>query len=324
MNPTVSVIIPTRHRPEQLKAAVQSALAQDMGTGDSLEVIVVQDGSDQPTEFALRAIDDRRLRVIVLSAKRGHASARNAGIARASGAWCAFLDDDDRWLPSKLSIQLDTARRLVREGVEYPVLGCVMYVKAGGAAMQWPTRFPKSSENIGDYLYARAGWRSVFSGYTIMQTSMLMVPTELAQRVPFRGGMRRHADPDWLMRLQSTDGVRFVIPDTLEPQAIWNLGGDGRVSASGDWRYSLVWVRRHAQQMSTRAIAGFLSGPASHIASQVRSRSERRRAFGVLFQEMLEAGDPCVWDLAAMAIKYARIHHWRQKSPRMIRRGSVL
>ena len=314
MTATVSVIIPTRGRPKQVCNAVASALDQRLPSGESVEVIVVQDGPDSKTTEALNTIRSDCLRIVSLPCQRGHATARNVGNREASGEWCAFLDDDDTWMPGKLATQLDLARRLVADGALYTVGGCVVLAVTEQAEMQWPSRGPEHGEDIGSYLYTRKGWRSVLSGHTLLQTSMVLLPTVLATRVPFRGGMRRHADPDWFLRLQGVEGVRFAIPMEAGPLARWNLGGIHRVSASGDWRYSLVWARRHARELGPGAVAGFLSGPAAHIASAMPNGSARRRAFKVLLREMFEVGEPGFWDLLALVVKYTRMQSWRPHS----------
>ncbi len=311
MMPTVSVIIPTRGRPKQVCEAVASALDQRMPEGESVEVVVVQDGTDPETTEALNAFQSERLRVLLLPRQRGHATARNEGIRQAHGQWCAFLDDDDTWMPAKLAKQLEVAKQLVDDGVMHPVVGCVVLAVTEQREMQWPSRAPVLGEEIGSYLYTRRGWRSILSGHTLMQTSMVMLPTALAKSISFRGGMRRHADPDWFLRLQLAEGVRYVIPMEEGPLARWNLCGSHRVSASGDWRYSLVWARRHANELGPRAVAGFISGPAAHIASGIPGGPARRRAFRVLLREMYELGEPSFWDLMAFAVKYTRLQSWR-------------
>lgn len=322
MTPTVSVIIPTRGRPRQVCEAVRSVLNQRLPERESVEVIVVQDGPDSETTGALNRIESGHLRVVSLAARRGHATARNVGIGEARGEWCAFLDDDDTWMPDKLTKQLDVARNIVEGGDRYPVVGCVVLAVTRDAEMSWPSRAPEPGEEIGGYLYARRGWRSVLSGHTLMQTSMVLLPTELAKRVCFRGGMRRHADPDWFLRLSLVEGVRFVIPIEAGPLARWNLGGENRVSSSGDWRYSQVWARRHANELGPRAVAGFLSGPAAHIASGIPGGSARRRAFAALLREMFDLGEPGFWDLLALAVKYTRLQDKRPRSSRATSGGA--
>ena len=105
--PEVSVVIPTRNRARLLSNTLRSALEQ---RDVELEVIVVDDGSDDETPAVLVGVDDPRLRVVRLERARGPNGARNAGIEAAVGEWIAFLDDDDLWAPAKLRRQLDAAR----------------------------------------------------------------------------------------------------------------------------------------------------------------------------------------------------------------------
>jgi len=101
--PAVSVIIPTRNRAAFLEAAVASVRQQ---TFRDWELIVVDDGSRDGTGEVVRRLSDRRVRALRFEASRGAAAARNAGLSRATGAFVAFLDDDDEWLPSKLERQI--------------------------------------------------------------------------------------------------------------------------------------------------------------------------------------------------------------------------
>lgn len=93
--PRFTVVIPTHDRAALLPFAVRSALDQSV---TELEVIIVDDGSTDatPTACAALAASDGRIRVLTQE-NRGLAAARNAGLARARGAWVAFLDDDDLW-----------------------------------------------------------------------------------------------------------------------------------------------------------------------------------------------------------------------------------
>jgi glycosyltransferase involved in cell wall biosynthesis len=94
-----SVIITTFNRAAIVTRAVESVLSQE---GVELELIVVDDGSTDWTPMVLNEIIDPR--VITLRRENGGLSAaRNTGIARASGDWIAFLDDDDIALPGWLA-----------------------------------------------------------------------------------------------------------------------------------------------------------------------------------------------------------------------------
>jgi GT2 family glycosyltransferase len=87
----ISVVIGTRDRPDDVRRCVRSVLASAY---DDLEVFVVDNA---PTTAATRDVvasfGDARLHY-VLEARPGVSRARNAGLALASGAVVAFVDDD--------------------------------------------------------------------------------------------------------------------------------------------------------------------------------------------------------------------------------------
>ena len=95
--PTVSVIVPTYERRSYVCRAVHSVFAQRY---TDWELIVVDDGSTDGTEEALRSFGPR-LRYL-WQENRGVSAARNAGLRLARGEIVAFLDSDDRWLPDHL------------------------------------------------------------------------------------------------------------------------------------------------------------------------------------------------------------------------------
>jgi glycosyltransferase involved in cell wall biosynthesis len=102
--PTVSVAVATRDRPELLRRAVTAILAQTYpGT---VECVVVFDQSDPDLPWG----DPGPARRLVLARNDrtpGLAGARNSGAARATGELLAFCDDDDEWLPEKLTRQVE-------------------------------------------------------------------------------------------------------------------------------------------------------------------------------------------------------------------------
>jgi len=103
--PQVSVIIPTHNRAEWLPGAVDSVLSQSFS---DLEIIVVDDGSEDDTPSAL---GERMDRVRYLRQEHaGVAAARNLGMAAARGEFLAFLDSDDRFAPGKIKAQVEFMR----------------------------------------------------------------------------------------------------------------------------------------------------------------------------------------------------------------------
>jgi glycosyltransferase involved in cell wall biosynthesis len=93
--PRVSVVLPTRDRPQHVPACVASILA----CAGRFELLVVDQSADPATGDALKPYTaDPRLRY-VRSADVGVSTARNTGIGLATGALIAFTDDDCRVAP---------------------------------------------------------------------------------------------------------------------------------------------------------------------------------------------------------------------------------
>src|SRR5215510_13638387 len=99
--PLVSVVIPIYNGERFLRESLESVLAQ---TFQDYEIVCVDDGS-MDGSCALLKQYGARVRVIQL-ANAGQSAARNVGVRQASGGFVAFLDQDDRWYPSKLAQQV--------------------------------------------------------------------------------------------------------------------------------------------------------------------------------------------------------------------------
>jgi glycosyltransferase involved in cell wall biosynthesis len=98
---SVSVIIPTYNCAAFLAEAIRSVLAQ---THRAAEIIVVDDGSADDTATVVAGLG--AVITYLRQENAGAAAARNAGLARATGDYIAFLDADDYWAPDKLATQL--------------------------------------------------------------------------------------------------------------------------------------------------------------------------------------------------------------------------
>jgi glycosyltransferase involved in cell wall biosynthesis len=98
-SPLVSVIVPCYNRTELVKDALRSVAEP----GLEVEILVVDDGSTEDVRGALAGLGSavRYLR----TEHGGAAHARNAGMRAARGAYVAFLDSDDVYLPGKLGLQ---------------------------------------------------------------------------------------------------------------------------------------------------------------------------------------------------------------------------
>jgi glycosyltransferase involved in cell wall biosynthesis len=102
-SPLVSVIIPAYNQGHYLGKAIQSVLDQ---TYPSFEVLVVDDGSTDDTAVVTRQFADARVRYIYKD-NGGLSSARNTGVRNSSGEFLTYLDSDDLFLPTKLSLLVE-------------------------------------------------------------------------------------------------------------------------------------------------------------------------------------------------------------------------
>lgn len=89
-----SIVIPTFHRPDLLRAAIASCYAQTLEQDQKLEIIIVDNSSDGDAATVCRSLDRGHLRY-VHEPRPGLAFARNRGIEEATGDYLAFLDDDE-------------------------------------------------------------------------------------------------------------------------------------------------------------------------------------------------------------------------------------
>ena len=102
------MIVPTRQRPELLHRALVSILGQDYD--GAIEVVVVFD-QEEPVDPGIHVGERRSIRVMRNERRPGLAGARNSGILAATGDYVAYCDDDDEWLPAKISRQIEASRR---------------------------------------------------------------------------------------------------------------------------------------------------------------------------------------------------------------------
>ena len=113
----VSTIIPVFNRPDMLREAVASVLAQ---TYRPIEVILVDDGSTDstPTICAELAVAHPEV-VATKTPNGGPGRAREAGRQLAQGEFIQYLDSDDLLHPQKFARQVDALRAVPEAGVAY-------------------------------------------------------------------------------------------------------------------------------------------------------------------------------------------------------------
>lgn len=287
----MSAVIPTRSRPHLLKRALASVGAQ---TYADLEVVVVVDGRDPASEALLEAWSDRPLTMVVNERPLGGGEARNAGVRAARGAWIAFLDDDDEWLPHKLERQL---RDLAPHAQDRVVGLSQLITRSPRADFIGPKQAPRAGEPLSEYLFVRSGW---FKGGGRVQTSTLIVPRHVMLEVPFDSALPRYQETDWILRAAHA-GAHLIM--TMEPLSIWYVeearSGITR-SYAGDWQFALEWIRERRHLMTPRAYVSLVLIRVGGLAAA----SHDVRGLWAAWREARRIGRPSARDVSIVLGKW--------------------
>ncbi|MEJ1968160.1 MAG: glycosyltransferase family 2 protein [Rhizomicrobium sp.] len=235
--PFFSVVIPVFNRAATLGAALRSVLAQ---TEQDFEIVVVDDGSTDDPMAVVDALGDPRTRCIA-QANRGGGAARNTGIDAAKGAFIAFLDSDDVFLPGHLA-----ALRALLSGTANTAGYARMIVDRGdGRQILKPPRAIAPGEEMAHYLLCDRGF---------VPTITLAVPAALARRVRYHENLREAEDTDFAVRL-SLEGCRFLVAEV--PGAVWMDHYDpARQSAGRSGERLALWLETMRPRISRQAYLG--------------------------------------------------------------------
>ena len=187
----VSVCIPTRNQAPFLRAAIESALAQDL---PGLEVLVHDDASTDATPQVLAAVRDPRLRVVRHDRPLGVAANRNACLSDARGRYIAWLDSDDTYLPGSLAPRVALLDAHPRVGLVHA--GFHVMDETGRALRDWPA--PADADTIQP---GPVAFRELITS-NLITTSTVVVRRSAHQR---SGGFSTRLGPsssDWHMWLR--------------------------------------------------------------------------------------------------------------------------
>jgi glycosyltransferase involved in cell wall biosynthesis len=143
--PLVTVVVPTYDRLPLLLQAIDSVRAQ---TYPRWELVVADDGSRDGTARHVASLADPRVRVVALPHTGHPGRVRNAGWRAGTGAYVAFLDSDDLWLPEKLAAQVDALR---------------------GSAARWSYTAYEAMDEAGRTVPLRSGTAEARSGWVLRE-----------------------------------------------------------------------------------------------------------------------------------------------------------
>lgn len=209
--PLVSVIIPTYKRPVFLDRAIDSVLCQ---TYTNIEVVVVDDNNPETDarkkteEIMSKYSSNPKVKYIQHECNKNGSAARNTGARNSTGKFIAFLDDDDIYLPNKITSQV---ARLQSLSNDWGFCYSKYYTKRGGDA-----KVLADERREGDlFLLALKQELCVNAG------SNLLIRREAFDAISgFDESFKRNQDHEFLVRLLQKYKIAYVD----EPGLVYSVG----------------------------------------------------------------------------------------------------
>lgn len=215
MTPALSIIIPTRNRPQILRRCLDHCERQTIR--DQLEVIVVIDGDDPKTAEMLASLRWSFPLACFAIPKSQQGAARNRGVAHARGEIILFIGDDIFLAADACERHLRAHEQQKTPTTDPAVLGHTTWDPAVGVTpvMHWLEKtgwqfgFAYIAEHAGKYIPPDMQHRFTY-------TSNISLPKETALQIPFREDVTLYGweDIEWGLRLRDAD-----IPLFFEPTA---------------------------------------------------------------------------------------------------------
>jgi glycosyltransferase involved in cell wall biosynthesis len=214
---TVSVIIPTCNRRNELTRAIDSARAQSCPPA---QIIVVDDKSDFSVNSFLFDHYENSIQVISNDRNLGPAESRNIGARAAQGEYLAFLDSDDYWHPEKIEKQL--AVFVANKGVG------LVYCD------QWIVGVDGRQTESKKQLIDKQLWEHLLRGWTAPNTSTLVFKRSVFMQLGgFDPQLRSSEDHDLWMRVARAQIRVAYCPDRL---SFFSMGSPSRISYDSEIR----------------------------------------------------------------------------------------
>lgn len=131
-----SIVMAVYNVAPYLEEAVESVLQQDIGFQKNVQLILMDDGSTDGSGLLCNRFAQRFPKNVVAlhQANAGVASARNAGLAAAKGAYVNFMDPDDKLSPNALSA---VSRFFSAHAEEVDVVSIPMYFFEAQVGSYW-------------------------------------------------------------------------------------------------------------------------------------------------------------------------------------------
>lgn len=232
--PLISVYMPTWNRETLTIRAIQSVLKQDYA---HWELIIIDDFSSsfQQLQAFIKDLNDPRIMYIRNEFNSGACAVRNQAIKIARGDLITGLDDDDEWLPTRLSSFLCFRYKLEQHGFLYA--NDYICDSRGYHHISELQTYPKPAYR-----------KSLFDKRNIIGNQMLTLTDRMRQTL-FDEKLSAAQDYDAFYRLAETYGDPFKLDDIT--QVLYVNHGEARITCSGrKFAGYLDFYRKHKSKLN--------------------------------------------------------------------------
>jgi hypothetical protein len=195
--PPVTVIMPTRNRPELVRESIAAVVGQDYP--GRIDCIVVHDQEPPDEDLARMGTERRTVRAVANSHTPGLPGARNTGLDLARDEFIASCDDDDTWHTAKLRLQIE---RLLGEPDLLVVGAGIRLMLPAGKIHEWPGR----AEEISYQMLLRNRVKELHSSTLVMRREAFVKAGRYDEDLPNGHG----EDYDWVLRAARAGRVGLI------------------------------------------------------------------------------------------------------------------
>ena len=288
----VSVVVPTRDRPDFLRESLASIRALE-APDITFEILVGDNGTDPQTSAIAEEFGALHLK----TDRNGAGAARNTALAAASGEFVAFLDDDDLWEASHIRGQIALMD-------ENPEIDCVLGQVTLTDHLRRPIMPPGPERAPEDNDFVRAmlqGWFPQI-GSTVAR---LHVRDTVGM---FDESLIGDQDWDWHIRNARTGKVGFVV----QPGVLFRSRPDGSYDKLQRRRLRFTrkvflrhaWPERRRWPSAKAWVSSYFYCFQYYYAYFAEASEQRAKSGSKL--SAIYAGMTAVWIFPTMAIKQLR------------------
>jgi len=282
--------------------ALESVFIQDC---ESLEVIVVDDGSVDGTADVAKSFAGRDVVVHRLDRCGGAAIARNHGITASRGEFVAFLDADDEWIVTKLAKQV--ALLLANPAMSFVFCGSRLIAPDGrDCGDLYPGRSPS---------FGRQAWRVLLAYNFIATPSVVVRRGALEAAGAFDSSLKVGEDQDMWIRLAVAGDVGYVDEMLVRVHETPNSLSSGNFQ--DQLVYTLPMIRRHIEsqqgELTAREIKSILGSRLGRLGRSALGRGLQRDGLALIVRAMLLGNHPV--DNALLLLRAAMRPRWLKRRP---------